>query len=95
MFIFSKLRSIDTTDLSLKDNHRQGNSRCVHKEVSFGPFEAISPIGSYPTVRRNYTLSISQQSLAGSAAELKDHVDRGAGGNVVGVEGLVVGTGWK
>ena len=31
-------------------------------------------------------------SLAGSATELKDHVDGGAGGDIVGVEGLVVGT---
>ena len=31
-------------------------------------------------------------SLARSATELKDHVDGGAGGNIVGVEGLVVGT---
>lgn len=31
-------------------------------------------------------------SLAGSATELKDHVDGGAGGDIVRVEGLVVGT---
>lgn len=41
---------------------------------------------------QSYSVDRPAFSLAGSATELKDHVDGGAGGNIVGVEGLVVGT---
>ena len=49
---------------SLKDNHRQGNSRCVHKEVPFGPFGAIKSdrsISGGPS--QSYTFYPSPDSL--------------------------------
>lgn len=46
-----------------------------------------------PKSVQSYSVNRPAFSLvAGSATELKDHVDGGAGGNIVGVEGLVVGT---
>ena len=87
--------------LYVENNHRQCNSRCVQgRKFSLAENESIyiyiyiyisdrippKSVQSYSVNRPAFSL------VAGSATELKDHVDGGAGGNIVGVEGLVVGT---